>query len=274
MPTHGTKGTAVLPIDDEGIQDSLGSFERLLDPVDPIALTRSFVRALARASLRPHALVPACARSFVRLATAWTDVAARTLAGDLDEPVAVGPKDIRFDDPAWSRNPLFRLLLETYLASAQLLRDVVDAAEMDDPAAPKARFAATLVADAIAPTNYLPTNPAALKECFDTAGGSVVQGLRNFASDLVENDGWPKQVDATPFVLGQNTAATPGRVVFLHRGPIPGEEPHRVGGAARSLDVRDQLPQPRCVDARRDVRRLRASRSPHRHRRRAVDRRN
>jgi polyhydroxyalkanoate synthase len=214
MTTHRTKGSAVLSLNDEGIQDSLGSFERLLDPVDPIAVSRSFVRALARASVRPHALVPACARSLVRLATAWTDVAARTLGGDLDEPVLVGPKDIRFDDPAWSHNPLFRLLLETYLVAAQLLRDVVDAAEMDDPAAPKARFAANLFADALAPTNSLPTNPAALKECFDTAGGSVVQGIRNFASDLVENEGWPKQVDATPFVLGQNTAATPGRVVF------------------------------------------------------------
>ena len=38
--------------------------------------------------------------------------------------------------------------------------------------------------------------------------------MRNYLHDLARNDGWPRQVDRSPFVLGRNVAATPGRVVF------------------------------------------------------------
>src|SRR5207245_3425202 len=37
---------------------------------------------------------------------------------------------------------------------------------------------------------------------------------RNYLHDLARNDGWPRQVDRSSFVLGENTAATPGKVVF------------------------------------------------------------
>jgi polyhydroxyalkanoate synthase subunit PhaC len=68
--------------------------------------------------------------------------------------------------------------------------------------------------DALAPTNFLPGNPAALKKAFDTGGGSVLAGTRNFASDLVRNGGRPRQVDTSSFEIGRNLAATPGQVVF------------------------------------------------------------
>ena len=41
-----------------------------------------------------------------------------------------------------------------------------------------------------------------------------MRGVRNFARDVVRNGGWPSQVDRAAFVLGSNTAATPGTVVF------------------------------------------------------------
>ena len=68
--------------------------------------------------------------------------------------------------------------------------------------------------DALAPTNFLLTNPAALKRAFETGGASVVRGARNFLDDLLTNGGMPRQVDTRPFELGVNLAATPGKVVF------------------------------------------------------------
>ena len=53
--------------------------------------------------------------------------------------------------------------------------------------------------DALAPTNFLPTNPVALVRAFETAGGSLVGGARNFLHDVVENHGWPSQVDRSAF---------------------------------------------------------------------------
>ena len=40
--------------------------------------------------------------------------------------------------------------------------------------------------EALAPTNLLPTNPAAIKRAFETGGASLLSGLRNFIDDLVE----------------------------------------------------------------------------------------
>ena len=66
----------------------------------------------------------------------------------------------------------------------------------------------------LAPTNFLPTNPAALKRAFETGGASVVAGAGNFVDDLLNNGGRPRQVDTRPFTIGENLAATPGQVVF------------------------------------------------------------
>ena len=88
------------------------------------------------------------------------------------------------------------------------------AAQLEGPAGPKAEFAAQLLCDALAPTNFLPTNPVALVRAFETAGGSLVGGARNFLHDVVENHGWPSQVDRGAFEVGENLAVTPGKVVF------------------------------------------------------------
>ena len=72
----------------------------------------------------------------------------------------------------------------------------------------------SLLADALAPTNLLLTNPAALKRAFDTGGRSVLAGARNCLDDVRHNKGRPRQVDTSSFRLGENMAATPSKVVF------------------------------------------------------------
>ena len=78
----------------------------------------------------------------------------------------------------------------------------------------KAALAAGFLLDAAAPTNFLATNPAALKLALETAGASVAAGAGHFADDLLNNGGRPRQVDTRPFTIGENLAATPGQVVF------------------------------------------------------------
>ena len=48
----------------------------------------------------------------------------------------------------------------------------------------------------------------------DSGGQSLWSGLKNYVEDLVKNGGMPSQVDAKPFVVGKNLAATPGSVIF------------------------------------------------------------
>jgi polyhydroxyalkanoate synthase subunit PhaC len=59
----------------------------------------------------------------------------------------------------------------------------------------------------------LPGNPAAIKRAFDTAGTSVVHGLRNFVHDVRHNRGMPSTTDRSAFVVGKDLAVTPGDVI-------------------------------------------------------------
>src|SRR5580704_6077266 len=123
--------------------------------------------------------------------------------------------DRRFTDPAWTSNPAFRMIQQGYLASAQALDRVVGQLGDggSDTRAEQARFAASIVTSAAAPTNYLVTNPAALKRAFDTGGMSLVRGARNVVHDVRHNGGMPSMTESAVFEVGRDLAVTPGAVV-------------------------------------------------------------
>src|ERR1700745_1966155 len=75
----------------------------------------------------------------------------------------------------------------------------------------RARFAADVISAALAPTNYLGTNPAALREAIETSGLSLVKGAQNMLQDLARG-GMPSMVDRKQFKVGKDLAATPGAV--------------------------------------------------------------
>jgi polyhydroxyalkanoate synthase subunit PhaC len=145
-------------------------------------------------------------------------------AGELVR-VAVGRSDIapergdrRFSDPTWHQNPVFRRLLQAYLVEQDALHRVVDEVELDTKSRARAHFAMSLLTEALAPTNFLLTNPDAVGKAVQTRGQSLLAGARNLAHDVRENGGMPSQVDTRPFEVGRNLAVTPGQVV--HRSEV------------------------------------------------------
>ena len=128
--------------------------------------------------------------------------------------VAPDKGDKRFADPAWQQNPLFKMTMQTYLTLGSGTDSYVDNLGLAGMGAERLRFGLTLARDATAPTNFFWSNPAAIKRCFDTAGGSVGKGMANWAGDLVHNHGMPSMVDRRPFKIGENLAASPGAVIY------------------------------------------------------------
>ena len=124
------------------------------------------------------------------------------------------PGDKRFGDPAFDRHPGYRRVMQSYLAIRAALHTLVDQVDLDPKSRDRARFALSLLTEALAPTNTFLGNPAAIKRAFDTAGVSLAAGLKNLVADYVENNGMPSQVDRRPFKVGENLAVTPGQVVF------------------------------------------------------------
>ncbi|SDH89346.1 polyhydroxyalkanoate synthase [Pseudomonas benzenivorans] len=133
-----------------------------------------------------------------------------------DSSVAPHPKDRRFADPAWHSNVFLRALMQSYLAGGRELNAFIEAADVDPLDKGRAQFVASLLVDALAPSNLLLTNPTALRKLVDTGGMNLVRGVQQFSSDLLHNRGLPSQVDSAPFKLGENIAASKGEVVFRH----------------------------------------------------------
>ena len=126
--------------------------------------------------------------------------------------------DKRFGDPAWQESPLYRMVLQGYVAWTNALQGFVDRSALDDRTKDRARFAVSLMTDALAPTNTLLGNPAVLKKTWEERGQNLVNGLKNLVDDINNNGGLPSQVDKKAFAVGDNLALSPGEVVF--RNPV------------------------------------------------------
>jgi polyhydroxyalkanoate synthase len=137
---------------------------------------------------------------------------ARVAAGAADIEPPRG--DRRFADPAWTESWLFRRLMQGYLAAGRSLDGLIEDAELDLQDERRVRFAAENLFDALAPTNFPWSNPAALKAMIDTGGVNFLRGARNFARDMSSPPRLPASVDPSQFTVGQNLAATPGAVVL------------------------------------------------------------
>ena len=96
-------------------------------------------------------------------------MAARSAGVDAAPPIPVN-KDKRFADRTWEDNAGFAGLRQAYLAFRQFSEDLLDAGSGDPVSDGKARLMSGFLLDALAPTNFLATNPAALKRAFETGG--------------------------------------------------------------------------------------------------------
>ena len=121
--------------------------------------------------------------------------------------------DRRFNDPAWSQNPLYKRYLQTYLAWRKELHDWIADSNLSPKDISRGHFVINLMTEAMAPTNSA-ANPAAVKRFFETGGKSLLDGLSHLAKDLVHNGGMPSQVNMDAFEVGKNLGTSEGAVVF------------------------------------------------------------
>lgn len=144
--------------------------------------------------------------------------AGQQILGVETQPVAEPEKgDRRFRHPDWEENPVFDFIKQWYLVTANWVIDQAESAQdMDDKTKRRSLFYTRQITDALAPTNFLLTNPEALRETVATRGDSVIRGLKNLLDDLDLEQGKLnlKMTDINAFKLGENIATTPGEIVY------------------------------------------------------------
>lgn len=184
---------------------------------DPFHVGPALTDVMGRLAAQPDRLLRAQADLFSRYMDLWQNTA-RRMAGETVEPVvAPGKGDKRFNDPDWGSNPMFDVMKQSYLLSSNWLNSLVTDVEGVDPLEKRrVEFFMKMLTDAISPSNFLMSNPAALREAMATGGESLVRGMENFAADLTRGGGQLaiSQTDMEQFKVGENVATTPGKVVY------------------------------------------------------------
>jgi polyhydroxyalkanoate synthase len=131
----------------------------LFEDLDAAGFGGALAKVLRAGVTNPLAPGQIAVRLAADLARVPLVTAAAWLGRPVEPPVPVDAKDRRFADPAWTGNPLFHGVRLSYLVACRAARDLVAAAGLDEDSARKAAAATELMLDALAPTNFLATNP-------------------------------------------------------------------------------------------------------------------
>ena len=185
----------------------------LMGRLDPLALFSPLLQTSLSAVSHPDRIAGALGRAAGEMLRATTAATVRAVGGKPSYAPQHG-KDRRFNDPAWSENAGYWWLREIYHDWEQALLEIVRDTNTSPAMKRKAEFAVQLMIDALAPTNFIPGNPAVIKKALDTGGLSLARGTRNFIHDVRTNRGAPRQVVAGAHAVGKDMAITPGKVIF------------------------------------------------------------
>jgi polyhydroxyalkanoate synthase len=142
----------------------------------------------------------------------------RRLAGEEAPPaIAPSPRDKRFNDPEWKSNQFFDFIMQLYLLTTQWAQELVRNAEGVDPhTRKKAEFYVQQISNALAPSNFVLTNPEVLRETLASSGDNLVRGMKMLAEDIEAGHGTLRirQSDPSNLIVGVNMATTPGKVIY------------------------------------------------------------
>ncbi|HEV2747089.1 MAG TPA: alpha/beta fold hydrolase [Allosphingosinicella sp.] len=182
---------------------------------DPTASARAFGELAAHFAAHPGEILKAQQKAAADWMKLWSAAAARAAGGE-PEPVAAPERgDRRFNDAAWSEEPVFDYLKQAYLLAAKRALEAIEGAEgLDEGARTRARFFTQQYLDAISPANFPLTNPEAIRTAIDTGSISLLSGLANLLADAASDGGLVRRRSSEDFELGVSLAATPGSVIY------------------------------------------------------------
>ena len=184
---------------------------------DPFHVGPALNQVMGRLAAQPERMMRAQSDLFSRYLDLWQS-SVRRMSGESPEPVVTPAKgDKRFLDADWTDNPVFDTIKQSYLLTSNWLNELVSDVDGVDPLEKRrVEFFVKMLTDAFSPSNFLASNPVALREVMATGGESLVRGMANFQADLQRGGGQLAiaQTDYEMFKIGENVATAPGKVIF------------------------------------------------------------
>lgn len=183
-------------------------------PYDPHAPAKAMGEFAATLWSNPAQLLGAQQKLLQEWTALWTTTTGRAFGQDHDPLVVPERGDRRFNDPAWSEQPIFDYLKQAYLLTTRQTLDMVSTSDLDPAARTRVDFYARQFLSAISPANFAFTNPEALRKALETGGISLLSGLANMLEDAASPSGLVTRRSHDDFEVGVTLATTPGSVVF------------------------------------------------------------
>ncbi len=145
----------------------------------------------------------------------WTQIFENQIDKKKEYKPVISPQkgDKRFMADEWNEAPYyFDFIKQNYLLYSKLAGEIIDGVEIDDKTKKKLNFYTQHYIDALSPSNFIGTNPEALKLAKESNGESLKKGMKNLFNDITK--GRISQTNEEGFIIGENIAMTPGAVVF------------------------------------------------------------
>ena len=185
--------------------------------IDPTIIGKSFQEFFDQLLKNPEKLIEAQVNFWKNTLDLWQSASKRMLGHKVQPVITPPPGDKRFADAQWAENAVFDFIKQSYLLAADSVQGLAHKVEgLDDKTARRVQFYTRQFVDAMAPTNFVHTNPTVLKATLDSSGDNLVKGLQNLLGDLERGRGQLqiKMTDLKAFKPGENIAVTPGKVIF------------------------------------------------------------
>jgi len=185
-------------------------------PLDPLNISGAFLALVKAMSEDRETVMTEQVQLWKDWMGLWEGTALRILGGEAAAMVAPAPGDRRFRDAEWQRNEIFDFIKQSYLLTANSVQDLVAHLHgIPDHERKRIEFYTKQFADAFAPTNFPLTNPEVVRATLKSNGENLVKGLDNLLADIERGKGELSiRQSADGFVLGENIATAPGKVVF------------------------------------------------------------
>lgn len=186
-------------------------------PLDPLNVRDAWVQFFQKLYADPDRLADLQVNYMKDWMTLWTESTKRFMGHPAQDIYAPDKSDRRFKAPLWQESALFDFIKQSYLMTSRWMRQVVhDTGGLDEETRLKLDFYTRQFVDAMAPSNFILTNPEVLQATIDTKGENLVRGFKNLLEDLERGQGHLKisTTDYKAFTLGKNIATTPGKVVY------------------------------------------------------------
>ncbi len=191
--------------------------ELLKSKPDPLNLSQAYLEYTTRVLANPMQLMQTNFQVWQDYMRLWQFTGQRLFGGDADPVMVPERGDRRFKDPAWNENLLFDFIKQSYLLASRYLIESIELGDgLETKSKHKLDFYTRQFIDAMAPSNFVMTNPEVLKLTVETRGENLLRGLKNMLEDLERGRGKLaiKMTDMDAFELGRNICLTPCQVVY------------------------------------------------------------